>query len=253
MQRKIIPLLLLIVLMFCSCQAAQSDKQNDTTTPVSVEATTEATEPTETTEPMSTEEMYALATQLFQDQDYEAAKPLFEELGDYENSEDFLWATNFALDHFGFYTFYNDRNKFIFEIGTVVTVMDVSNNYKTTVFKNTFIDQSNGEKRMVADGDFGTYAFVDRAGTVEFFAYGSTPTSRTTAEKYETLYRQSEDFSFPTEPKIGMTKDEVLNSTWGEPNKVNTTITETVVYEQWCYSNSRYVYFENGKVTSIQK
>ena len=50
-----------------------------------------------------------------------------------------------------------------------------------------------------------------------------------------------------------MTAEEVRNSTWGEPQKINTTITANHTTEQWCYSNYRYVYLENGIVTSIQK
>jgi hypothetical protein len=55
------------------------------------------------------------------------------------------------------------------------------------------------------------------------------------------------------EPAIGMTEDEVKNSTWGEPEHVNTTITENGVSEQWVYSGYRYIYFDNGVVTAIQK
>jgi hypothetical protein len=55
------------------------------------------------------------------------------------------------------------------------------------------------------------------------------------------------------EPEIGMTSDEVRASLWGEPEDVNTTETADGTSEQWCYSDSRYVYLDNGVVTSIQK
>lgn len=55
------------------------------------------------------------------------------------------------------------------------------------------------------------------------------------------------------EPSIGMTKTEVENSTWGKPTKINKTTTSYGVREQWCYSNYKYIYFENGVVTSIQE
>lgn len=54
------------------------------------------------------------------------------------------------------------------------------------------------------------------------------------------------------EPKIGMTKDEVINSTWGKPEDINKTTTRYGTSEQWCYSGYKYIYFEDGKVTSIQ-
>lgn len=53
-------------------------------------------------------------------------------------------------------------------------------------------------------------------------------------------------------PQIGMTKEEVKASTWGEPEKVNTTTTTNDKHEQWVYPGDRYLYFDNGKLTAIQ-
>ena len=55
-----------------------------------------------------------------------------------------------------------------------------------------------------------------------------------------------------SEPKIGMTKKELEKSTWGTPEDINRTTTANGVREQWCYSNYRYIYLNNGIVTSIQ-
>jgi len=54
--------------------------------------------------------------------------------------------------------------------------------------------------------------------------------------------------------RIGMTKQEVYESSWGRPDKVNTTTTARAVREQWVYRNrgSGYLYFEDGVLTSIQ-
>ncbi|QDX94764.1 hypothetical protein EEL30_22235 [Brevibacillus laterosporus] len=54
-------------------------------------------------------------------------------------------------------------------------------------------------------------------------------------------------------PTIGMTKEEVLNSTWGKPNNINKTTTANGVHEQWVYSIKKYIYFDNGYVTTIQE
>ena len=54
------------------------------------------------------------------------------------------------------------------------------------------------------------------------------------------------------DPTIGMTKEEARKSTWGEPQKINTTTTRYGVHEQWVYSGNRYLYFDNGILTSIQ-
>lgn len=53
-------------------------------------------------------------------------------------------------------------------------------------------------------------------------------------------------------PKIGMTAEEVLQSSWGKPDEVNRTVTATVTHEQWVYSDNKYIYLDNGVVTAIQ-
>lgn len=57
-------------------------------------------------------------------------------------------------------------------------------------------------------------------------------------------------------PRIGMTAKEAEQSTWGYPNKVNTTTYASGTDEQWVYrsgSSSKYLYFTNGRLTSIQE
>ncbi|MFC5699738.1 stalk domain-containing protein [Cohnella faecalis] len=49
---------------------------------------------------------------------------------------------------------------------------------------------------------------------------------------------------------IGMTTPQALMS-WGEPDDINTTTTEYGIFEQWVYGYS-YLYFQNGKLTTIQ-
>ncbi|WP_409174828.1 hypothetical protein [Brevibacillus fortis] len=54
-------------------------------------------------------------------------------------------------------------------------------------------------------------------------------------------------------PQIGMTAEEVLKTRWGTPEDINTTTTVYGTNEQWVYSSDRYVYIENGVVTTIQE
>jgi len=51
---------------------------------------------------------------------------------------------------------------------------------------------------------------------------------------------------------IGMTTEQVLESTWGKPKKINETITAHGRHEQWVYPGYQYLYFDNGVLTSIQ-
>lgn len=54
-------------------------------------------------------------------------------------------------------------------------------------------------------------------------------------------------------PQIHMTDYEVLDSTWGKPQKIIKTTTQYGVKEQWVYSNNRYLYFEDGYLTTIRE
>lgn len=55
-----------------------------------------------------------------------------------------------------------------------------------------------------------------------------------------------------TAPMIGMTADEVRDSVWGSPEKINSTETAYGTREQWVYPDRGYVYLKDGVVTSIQ-
>lgn len=50
--------------------------------------------------------------------------------------------------------------------------------------------------------------------------------------------------------KIGFTK-KMCEEAWGEPNEINKSIGSWGVHEQWVYGLGSYLYFENGKLTSI--
>ena len=52
--------------------------------------------------------------------------------------------------------------------------------------------------------------------------------------------------------RIGMSKEDVLASSWGRPESINTTTTVRGSREQWVYGGRSYLYFENGVLTAIQ-
>ena len=56
----------------------------------------------------------------------------------------------------------------------------------------------------------------------------------------------------PSKPKIGMTANELLVSSWGKPTKMNRTTTAYGESYQWVYSSNRYVYLKDDIVTAIQ-
>ena len=53
------------------------------------------------------------------------------------------------------------------------------------------------------------------------------------------------------DPAMGMTADQVLQSSWGAPLNKRTTRSATATTEVWTYPGNRTLYFYNGKVTRI--
>lgn len=72
------------------------------------------------------------------------------------------------------------------------------------------------------------------------------------ARVYEKISDNTEVPEEKVEPAIGMTEAEVYASTWGAPQKVNTTTTAAGKREQWVYEDG-YIYLDNGIVTTIQE
>lgn len=54
-------------------------------------------------------------------------------------------------------------------------------------------------------------------------------------------------------PIIGMARWAARESTWGKPESINTTTTQSGTLEQWVYSNGNYLYFKDGVLTTIQE
>jgi hypothetical protein len=51
--------------------------------------------------------------------------------------------------------------------------------------------------------------------------------------------------------RLGMTQQDVLDSSWGRPERVNRTTNRYGIKEQWVYPGG-YLYFDDGVLTSIQ-
>jgi hypothetical protein len=53
--------------------------------------------------------------------------------------------------------------------------------------------------------------------------------------------------------RIGMSKQEALENSWGSPESVNTTTNALHTHEQWVYPGyHNYLYFIDGVLSSIQ-
>lgn len=82
--------------------------------------------------------------------------------------------------------------------------------------------------KEIADGKYSTYSYAEGV-------------------------KGSGTFGEQKEPAIGMTKTDIEQSTWGKPEKINKTTYSWGTTEQWCYSDYKYIYFENGIVTAISE
>ncbi|MFD4706106.1 hypothetical protein ACFWM3_14730 [Gottfriedia sp. NPDC058432] len=54
-------------------------------------------------------------------------------------------------------------------------------------------------------------------------------------------------------PKIGMTKEKVIQLSWGKPYDINKTTNAYGVTEQWVYDGNKYLYFQDGILETIQE
>lgn len=56
-----------------------------------------------------------------------------------------------------------------------------------------------------------------------------------------------------TNPEIGMTSEEIEQTNWGKPTKINKSTYSWGTTEQWCYPDNKYIYLDNGVVTAISE
>lgn len=78
---------------------------------------------------------------------------------------------------------------------------------------------------------------------------------KTEAEKAQEIQQQIAEHKARQKSegvRIGMTKQQVLDSSWGKPGHINTTTTANGTHEQWVYGGGNYLYFDNGILTAIQ-
>ena len=115
------------------------------------------------------------------------------------------------------------------------------------VYTSTYYLQSSGRFGVIADS---LQKIQDKINTEkskkESEEFKSTR-YKSLILKYGKIYAK---LVYNQEVRIGMTKKMVIDS-WGEPSKINRTVTESVTEEQWIYSDS-YLYFTNGKLTAFQ-
>ena len=152
---------------------------------------------------------------------------------------------DYLIEHVGY--------RYIFHIAPdCVTVEEPSGNIDE--YSSVYVSQD-GENDycLVAKGDRGNYIFTQGVyGDVYCSSAGETAT-KDFEDENSRLTHLPDDYQEPVEPYVGMTAEQVEDSTWGKPNDINKTTTQYGVNEQWVYSNDKYIYLEDGVVTAIQE
>ena len=191
---------------------------------------------------------YNLAIQKYSSGEFHDAKTLFEQLDGYNDTNDYLKKLELLLPLQGRYEYYINyiyilRGWNFYIIHSPETTNQINFSYLYEIDGNTIKVYSNSNSEWkgynfeIVDGNL-----RDTSSDV-IYVHKSTST---------TLPKKANRVIFK-EPSIGMTKTEAENSTWGKPKKINKTTTAYGTHEQWVYDGYKYLYFDNGKLTSIQE
>lgn len=193
---------------------------------------------------------YLNAEMLYEEGDLEQAKTLFVKLEDdkYEKQEE----VKSYLDNISTLarlagTWESETEMPIVIDGFNMTLISKINDNDIVTFKSKIRLSESGFVKMMAGRSGVLYRFIDDKtiqvadGTIYYKASESVDIP----EEKSPIMRKS--------PEIGMTKSELEESSWGEPEDINKTTTKYSISEQWCYSEYRYVYLKDGIVTSIQE
>lgn len=207
-----------------------------------------------------TNEIIYQTAKLYSDTDYKKGIELYEKIVGYKDSKDLIesigrshlldgeW-TGRGINDFSSntwiingdkcYNVFSNKNGYKYNYNTYNCVIDNNTLYifKTDTSSN---DLNNAKYKMKYEEGKLLYEYIPNSNTfITTFAKTSDNTKLKSIEKMQN-------------PSIGMTKAEVEASTWGKPEDINKTTTKYGTREQWCYDGYKYIYFENGVVTSIQ-
>jgi hypothetical protein len=177
----------------------------------------------------------------------EQADILLQELGDYKDAADYLTAIPFQGE-------WKERGS---KSSTRIFIKgwEYISVHFSTAYENEVSDIFIFSLELNDDGSLTRYNQHGqmRGGVYNFDGNGDL--INTENDKITIYDKVSNSIDIPTrrgEPQIGMTEQQVLDSTWGFPSKRNTTETVGYFTEQWVYNDRGYIYFENGFVTAIQ-
>ncbi len=201
--------------------------------------------------------IYNRSVKLYKKEDFSSAKDGFLLISKHKDVKDYLknidlilafqgdWVTEagdgLRFNGLSVQWFRKDKNDFITtNLCTIIKGTDTLNDY--TVERS---DEFNVDKA--------TYSLEGITSLIETLRLSEDVYDVKKGETVKNIYTRG-DIAIKAPkavPSIGMTADEVRNSTWGNPDNINRTTTLSGETEQWVYAYG-YIYFDNGVVTSIQ-
>ncbi|TCT16379.1 hypothetical protein EDC18_102398 [Natranaerovirga pectinivora] len=189
---------------------------------------------------MSIDAKYELAKEYYELGRFEYAKRLFESISSNKGVNTYLNNLNILISAQGFWEFSDGMTteQIIIEGWNYTEIVSIGMSYHT---RESGKIQLGRHYLKIAHRDCST-EYVNQLRWMK----NDQLYRRYTRSKTEKIIQPK------TPPQIGMTAQEVKDSTWGEPQKVNRTTTQYGTREQWVYSMNRYVYLDNGVVTAIQ-
>lgn len=150
-----------------------------------------------------------------------------------DNTEAFMKGTSFGI-FIG-----SDKHYSFHETSVSISVMDAKNDRETYIFAEdpAVIISREDQKKLDATER------IEREKSNRMAAEAKAEANRIKTEKMNAKKGGV---------RLGMSKNRVLSSSWGEPDHVNRTVSHGGTREQWVYGSDSYLYFDNGILTTIQ-
>ncbi|MCX6054879.1 MAG: hypothetical protein NTZ74_08205 [Chloroflexi bacterium] len=190
---------------------------------------------------------YNIAVGEYKKGNFKSAKDIFAEIPNYKDSTIYIGKLNVLIGIQGTWEDEYGITQYVFS-GWKYYHVFYPNKSNTSVSEHDLSENSVNSNSI---------SFLDNGGTSNLlYKVGGYVLEDYWGETVSSTYRKLNNNTTPVAekptPRIGMTADQVRNSSWGSPEDINKTTTASSVSEQWVYPNYRYIYLENGIVTAIQ-
>jgi len=198
------------------------------------------------------ESKYLNAVEKYEAGDFATAVVMFQELGEYRDSESYIENISVMMPYQGTW---EDGAKFLPKT-IVISGWELLyiNHHSSGDTEDSFDLSLNDDGSVNSSGSSAllpAVLLVDENGQLVYRAVQKNGT----VSDGNVFDKKSDSTDHPellVAPEIGMTEEQVIDSTWGYPEKKNKTTTVNGTGEQWVYSCG-YIYFDNGIVEAIQE